>query len=194
MAYRAGGLTKLDHAINACVMLGHVAKRFDDNVGLMVFSDKVQSYMPPMKGGAMVAAIIDTLYKVEPERCAVAYADAFRTLAARQKRRSLVVIFTDFFDSRDGEELMRYMPLLRRRHLVLCVSVRDQRISDLSRRMPERPEEAFDRYVATEVLTERSRIHGILRNRGALVADSEPDELTVATVNQYLQVKARQLI
>jgi len=194
MAYRAGELTKLDHAINACVMLGHVAKRFDDNVGLMVFSDRIKYYHPPMKGGAMVATLVDTLYKVEPERCAVEYGGALRTLAARQKRRSLVVIFTDFFDKRDGEDLMRYLPLLRRRHLVLCLTVRDQRISMLARHVPDDYEGAFDRYVASEVLSERSRIHAILRNKGALVEDAEPSELTVAAVNQYLQVKARQLI
>ena len=59
---------------------------------------------------------------------------------------------------------------------------------------PRRVEDAFDRYVAGEVLSERARIHGILRNRGALVADSEPQNLTVAAVNHYLQVKARQMI
>jgi uncharacterized protein (DUF58 family) len=142
----------------------------------------------------MISALVDALYQVEPERCAVEYGEALRTLAARQKRRSLVVIFTDFFDSRDGEELLRFMPLLRRRHLVLCVSVRDQRISSLAGQEPAKVEDAFDRYVAAEVLSDRARIHGLLRNRGALVADSEPKELTVASVNQYLQVKARQMI
>ena len=194
MAYRAGRLTKLDYAINATLMLAHVAKKFDDNVGLMVFSDRVRLYNPPLKGASMMSALVDALYQLEPERCAVEYTDALRSLAARQKRRSLVVIFTDFFDSRDGEDLLRFMPLLRRRHLVLCVTLRDERISALAAHEPQNVEGAFDRYVAGEVLGERARIHGILRNRGALVVDSVPRELTVATVNQYLQVKARQMI
>jgi uncharacterized protein (DUF58 family) len=81
-----------------------------------------------------------------------------------------------------------------RRHVIICITVRDERIAALARREPEKVEEAFDRYAAGEVLAERERIHGILRNRGAFVADPEPSELTVAAVNQYLQVKTRQLI
>ena len=194
MAYRAGRLTKLDYAVNASVMLAHVARKFDDNVGLMVFSDKVHLYNPPRKTGGMFASLVDALYKIEPERCAVEYGEAFRTLQTRQKRRSLIVVFTDFFDQRDGEELLKFVPLLGRRHVIICITVRDERISALARHEPARVEEAFDRYAAGEVLSERARIHGILRNRGAFVADSEPKDLTVAAVNQYLQVKSRQLI
>jgi uncharacterized protein (DUF58 family) len=194
MAYRAGRLTKLDHAVNASLMLAHVARKFDDNVGLMVFSDRVHLYHPPRKTGGIFASLVDALYRVEPERCAVRYGEALRTLSARQKRRSLIVLFTDFFDLRDGEELLKFVPLLGRRHLVICITVRDERISALARSEPARVEDAFDRFVAGEVLSERARIHGILRNRGAFVADSEPGDLTVAAVNQYLQVKAKQLI
>ena len=194
MAYHAGELTKLDHAINASLMLAHVAKRFDDNVGLMVFSDRVRLYHPPLKGGGMMTTLVDALYAIEPERCAVEYGEALRALAARQRRRSLVIIFTDFFDSRDAVALLKFTSLIRRRHLLLCITVRDQRISALAAQEPHNVEGAFDRYVAGEVLSERSRIHGILRNRGALVVDTEPQDLTVAAVNQYLQVKARQMI
>ncbi len=194
MAYRAGRLTKLDYAVNASVMLAHVARKFDDNVGLMVFSDRVHLYHPPRKTGGMFASLVDALYRVEPERCAVEYGEAFRTLQTRQKRRSLIVVFTDFFDQRDGEELLKFVPLLGRRHVLICITVRDERISALARSEPARAEEAFDRFVAGEVLSERAKIHGILRNRGAFVADSEPRDLTVAAVNQYLQVKTRQLI
>jgi uncharacterized protein (DUF58 family) len=194
MAYRAGRLTKLDYAVNASLMLAHVARKFDDNVGLMVFSDRVRLYHPPRKTGGIFASLVDALYRVEPERCAVEYGEAFRTLSTRQKRRSLVVLFTDFFDPRDGEELLKFVPLMGRRHVIICITVRDERIAALARREPEKVEEAFDRYAAGEVLAERERIHGILRNRGAFVADPEPSELTVAAVNQYLQVKTRQLI
>jgi uncharacterized protein (DUF58 family) len=194
MAYRAGELTKLDYAINATLMLAHVAKKFDDNVGLLVFSDRVRLLHPPRKGEGTFAALVEALYQLEAQRCAVGYGEALHTLVARQKRRSLVVIFTDFFDRRDCEELLKFMPLLRRRHIVACITVRDQRISELAEKEPRRVEDAFDRYVAGEVLRERSRIHGILRNRGAVVADAGPEELTVVAVNQYLRVKARHLL
>lgn len=194
MAFRAGELTKLDYAVNATLMLAHVAKKFDDNVGLMVFSDRVRLYHPPRKGEGTFAALVEALYKLEARRCAVEYGEAFRTLITRQKRRSLVIIFTDFFDRRDCEELLRFLPLLRKRHVVVCLTVRDQRVSAFTAREPRTVEDAFDRYVAGEVLRERTRLHGLLRNRGALVGDSEPEDLTVAAVNQYLQVKARQLV
>lgn len=194
MAYRAGELTKLDYAINATLMLAHVARRFDDNVGLMVFSNRVRAYNPPRKTGGHWSTLVETLYALTPERCAVEYGEAVHTLSARQKKRSLVVIFTDFFDRRDAQALLDFLPLLRRRHLVLCITVLDARISELASSVPAGVDDAFDRYVAGEVLKERARIHIIMRNQGALVADSQPQNLTVAAVNQYLQVKARQMI
>src|SRR5262245_25957706 len=73
MAARVGALTKLDHAINAVLMLTHVSQRFHDNLGLLVFSHSVHVYLPPSKGRAQYARFLQTLYAVRPELVYVNY-------------------------------------------------------------------------------------------------------------------------
>src|SRR5262249_56890959 len=87
MAARVGRLTKLDHAINAVLMLTHVSHRFQDNLGLLVFSHTVHVYLPPAKGRFQYARFLQTLYSVRPELCYVNYREAFQYLTARHPKR-----------------------------------------------------------------------------------------------------------
>src|SRR6266542_638651 len=89
MAARVGTLTKLDHAINAVLMLTHVSHRFQDNLGLLVFSHTVHVYLPPAKGRFQYARFLQTLYSVRPELCYVNYREAFQYLTGRHPKRAL---------------------------------------------------------------------------------------------------------
>src|SRR5437763_1303101 len=89
MAARVGRLSKLDHAINAVLMLTHVSQRFQDNLGLVVFSHKVHLYLPPTKGRSQYARFLQALYTVKPELCYVNYREAFQYLIAQHRKRAL---------------------------------------------------------------------------------------------------------
>src|SRR5919199_2983552 len=125
MAGRAGPLAKLDYAVNAALMLAHVALGCGDRVGLMVVSDDVDAYLPLGKGQAQFNQCLELLYGVEARLCHVDYRAALEQIARRCKRRSLVVFFTDLVDEETSAELVTYMRLLRPVHLPLCVTLRD---------------------------------------------------------------------
>src|SRR5579884_170519 len=98
MAARVGTLTKLDHAINAVLMLTHVSQTFQDNLGLLVFSHTVHLYLPPAKGRAQHARFLQALYSVKPELCYVNCREAFSHLIAKHPKRALTMVFTDLLD------------------------------------------------------------------------------------------------
>ncbi len=100
MAARVGNLTKLDHAINAVLMLTHVSQTFQDNLGLLVFSHTVHLYLPPAKGRGQHARFLQALYSVQPELCYVNYREAFQYLIGRHPKRALTMVFTDLLDTR----------------------------------------------------------------------------------------------
>src|SRR5438876_6665895 len=104
MATRVGMLSKLDHAINAVLMLTHVSQTFQDNLGLLVFSHKVHQYLPPAKGRSQHARFLQVLYRVQPELCYVNYREAFDYLVAEHPKRALVMVFTDLLDRVVSEE------------------------------------------------------------------------------------------
>jgi uncharacterized protein (DUF58 family) len=194
MAGRVGKLAKLDYAINAALMLAHVALKSGDRVGLMIVSDDVDAYLPLGKGHAQFKQCTELLYGVEARLCHVDYRGALEQIAVRCKRRALVVFFTDLVDEETSAELVTYMRLLRPVHLPLCVTLQDNAVVAASRRPTETAEQMYERTVALDLLTERRRIFDNLQKLGAIVLDSAPEDLSVEVVNRYLELKSRQLL
>src|SRR5262249_49141865 len=122
MAARVGNLTKLDHAINAVLMLSHVSQTFQDNLGLLVFSHSVHRYLPPAKGRGQHAHFLQAIYSVQPELCYVNYREAFQYLIARHPKRALTMIFTDLLDNVVSAEYRDAARLLRQFHLPLTLA------------------------------------------------------------------------
>lgn len=194
MAGRIGHLAKLDYAINAALMLAHVAIKSGDKVGLMIVSDEVDAYLPLGKGEPHFKQCLELLYGVEARFCHVDYRGALEQISIRCKRRSLVVFFTDLVDEDTSAELVTYMRLLRPVHLPLCVTLQDPQVVSSARRVTETAPQMYERTVALDLLSERRRVLESLQKLGALVLDSAPDELSMNVVNRYLELKSRQLL
>lgn len=187
-------LTKLDHSINAALVLAQAAALKEDRVGVLAFAETVKTFRPPTRGRAQLTAIVDALHDLEPALCEPDFAMAFQTLKARAKRRSLVCLFTDVLDEESARLLTATLPLLLPQHLPLIVAVSDPTVSEMAAAVPYSGQEAFTGAVASELLHERREILRGLRARGALVLDVAPGELSAAVVNKYLEVKARNLL
>ena len=189
MAARVGTLTKLDHAINAILMLAHVSQTFQDNLGLLVFSHTVHRYLPPAKGRGQQAQFLQALYSVKPELCYVNYREAFQHLVGRHPKRALTMVFTDLLDTVVSSEYRDACRLLRRFHLPLTLAVADVPLQDLAARLPETPGQLYDILVARELLQSRAELLGSLEREGVMVLDTVPERLTIDAVNRYLALK-----
>lgn len=189
MAARVGTLTKLDHAINAVLMLTHVSQAFQDNLSLLVFSHTVHRYLPAGKGRAQHAQFLQALYSVKPELCYVDYKQAFNYLIAQHPKRALTMIFTDLLDSVVSAEFRDAVRLLRQFHLPLTLAVADVPLQDLAAKMPETANDMYDVLVARDLLHGRAEMLRGLEREGVLVIDTVPERLTVDAVNRYLALK-----
>ena len=189
MAARVGTLTKLDHAINAVLMLTHVSQPFQDNVGLLVFSHTVHRYLPPAKGRAQYAHFLQALYSVQPEFCYVNYREAFQYLIGRHPKRALTMVFTDLLDRVVSSEYQEAARLLRRFHLPLTLAVADVPLQSLAAQVPQTQEQLYDILVARDLLQSRAELLQGLERQGVMVLDTIPERLTVDAVNRYLALK-----
>jgi uncharacterized protein (DUF58 family) len=189
MAARVGTLSKLDHAINAVLMLTHVSQAFQDNLGLLVFSHAVHLYLPPAKGRAQHAHFLQALYSVKPELCYVNYREAFQYLIARHPKRALTMVFTDLLDSVVSAEYRDAARLLRRFHLPLTLAVADVPLQQLAARTPATPAQLVDVLVARDLLHGRAELLAGLEREGVMVLDTVPERLTIDAVNRYLALK-----
>ncbi len=189
MAARVGTLTKLDHAINAVLMLTHVSQTFQDNLGLLVFSHAVHLYLPPAKGKAQHAQFLQALYSIKPELSYVNYREAFNYLVGRHPKRALTMVFTDLLDAVVSAEYRDAARLLRRFHLPLTLAVADVPLQDLAARTPQTTDEMYDVLVARDLLQSRAELLGSLEREGVMTLDTVPERLTIDAVNRYLALK-----
>ncbi len=191
MAARVDGLTKLDHAVNAALFLAFVAIKNGDRVGLVVFADGVKSYLAPNGGRTQYRKIVDALYSARPHLTYVDYLALFKELNVRLLRRSLLCVFTDFIDEDQASTMVDPMRRLAKRHVPLCLSVKDTALAGLLNAQPPEAEVAYQHAVASELLLEREAMKRKIGQGGVQMIDVNPDELSLAAVNKYLEIKAR---
>ncbi|HEY5506042.1 MAG TPA: DUF58 domain-containing protein, partial [Coriobacteriia bacterium] len=191
MTPRVGGLAKLDRAINAALMLAYLGTERDDLVGLLVFGRDVERYLPPRKGHRQFLAILEALYCIEGKMEEPDYDRALRYLAAKLPKRALVTVFTDLQGTEPSHRLLATLAAMAPRHLPLVITQRNREIEKRSRLAPKRELDVFESSVAESLLADKARALRMLQARGVLVLDVYPEELTVASVNRYLEIKAR---
>jgi uncharacterized protein (DUF58 family) len=184
-------LSKLDCAINATVLLAHVAASMGDAVGLLLFSDTILKFIAPRKGKVQTGAIIEALYAAQPTLVEPDYQAAYEYLIGRKVRRALVVTFTDLIDAEASRELLMASTALRKHHNPLCVTINNRDVIEMAGVLPARAEELYEKAMAMKMLHSRAQALEELRQRGVGILDVEARELTVATVNRYLDLKAR---
>ena len=191
MAARAGDLTKLDYAINAALTVAHTAVKNEDKVGLLVFSDSVHTFLPPKRGKVGYRSILHALARTEPRLCHVDFKKFITFLLAHNRRRSLLILFTDLLDEEQSTPLIRFTKLLIPRHLPLCVTINDQTVLDLAHQLPDTGSEVFDKCVALNNLQERELLKNKLTSQGVHIIDKPPQQITVDTVNKYIEMKRK---
>jgi uncharacterized protein (DUF58 family) len=188
------GVAKLDYALNAALLLAYVASLTEDRVGLLIFSDRVHTYLPPKRGRAQVHAILEAIYNVQATLTEPDYRSAFAFLQSRWRRRSLLVCFTDLWDPDSSRQTISELISQQPRHLTVAVTLMDPRVQRMAEQPVDTAPHIYEKAVAMQVLEDRQRANGALTQHGVLVVDSPADKLSAALVNRYLEVKERMML
>ncbi len=189
-----GDVAKLDYAINAALLLAYVAAQKGDKIGLLAFADDVQLWVSPRSGKQQFHRLLEQLYRLESSPVEPNYAQAFSYFATKQHKRSLVLVFTDLTGSITTDLLVAQMGRIRRQHLPLLVTMRDPTVQRLADQPVADSATLYQRTVAEQLLDERQLTIEHLTQAGILTLDVPADQLSIAVVNRYLDVKARNQI
>ncbi len=185
------GEARLEHVVRAALWLAFAATYHDDNVGVMVFADRVQHYVTPQRGRQGLRRVLDVLAAIEPTLVEPDYPGAFRYLAVRNRKRALTVVFTDVIDRLASESLVANVASLRPRHLPLIVTLRNPELDGTAATRPETVGDAYRKAAAEELLTARADALTEMRRAGVLVLDVSPERASPAVVERYLELKRR---
>lgn len=188
------GVPRLEAVVNAALRLAYSAVEHDDDVGIMVFADQVQQFVPPARGRRALRAVLEVLAAVEGRLVEPDYPAAFAYLAARNRKRALTVIFTDVIDRTASDALVAMAGTLRPRHLPLAVTLRDPMLERIASTRPDTVGQAYQRAAAEELLQSRAEALAEMRGRGVLVLDVAPKNAGGAVVEQYGRLKRRGML
>jgi uncharacterized protein (DUF58 family) len=180
-------LSHFDHTLNALLLLGHVALRQGDAVGLATFGG-TQRRLKPGKGPLGMTRLLNALYDLQPSVQAPDYLQAASELLAHQRKRALVVLVTNLRDE-DATELLPAIALLRRRHLVLVASLREAAIDDALDAPVQVLRDALRVGAVHDYAAHRQQVLERVLATGALALDVTPERLPVNLVNRYLDIK-----
>lgn len=185
-----GDVSKLDYAINAVLLLAYVTAHKGDRIGMLTFADAVQQWLAPRGGTGQFQRMLEFLYRVEGQAVEPDYGAAFAYFATRQTKRSLVIVFTDLTGTLGMQSLVAHMARLRQRHLPLLVTLRDPTVQRLAQQPVVDSQSLYERTVAEQLLDERRLVLDRLRHQGVQTLDVPANELNVALINKYLELKA----
>ena len=187
MRAKDGDLSHFDHALNAMILLSHVALRSGDAVGLFC-AGREPRWLPPAKGASRVHPILATVYDLEASTLGVDFRAAAEQLASRQRRRALVVVLTHL-RGEDDEDLRAGLALLQRRHLPLVVNLRPAEVEEAARAEVRDVDGALRALGARDYLAERRELRERLEAQRAHVLDVLPSQLTPALISRYYAIK-----
>lgn len=194
MAEPLAGAPRLDHAIQAALLLGFVALRSGDRVGLHAFDERPRLWLPPVGGADGFPRLLNATSGLAYGTGETNFTLGLTDLSTRLKRRSLVVVVTDFVDAVTAELMLDNVGRLIRRHLVLFVALSDPDLLAMAAAPPDGTRALHRAVAASELLRDREVVLRRLQRLGALVLDARPEDVSSDLVNTYLDAQRRELV
>jgi len=188
------GLKLLDYAINSSLAFSNIALKKNDKVGLLTFSNTIQKYLASSSKKTHLQTILESLYSIDTK-----FLDSdFGTLYAYTKRkitqRSMLMLYTNFEHISSLRRQLPYLKALNRKHLLVVVFFKNTELEDLIEKETENVFEITEQTVARQFKNDKQIMVNELQRHGIQTVLTTPKNLTINTINKYLEVKSRGLL
>lgn len=188
------GLTLLDYAINASLVISNIAIKKSDKAGLATFQDKVNTFLPASRVNNQIASILQVLYNQKTSYRESDFSALYSVIRKRVTQRSLLLVFTNFETLFGLQRQLSYLQNLSKRHLVVVIFFENTELKSLIEDTPVTTEGIYQKAVAEKFSYEKRLIVQELRKHGIQSILTSPEKLTINTINKYLELKARNMI
>lgn len=188
------GLTLLDYAVNASLVISNVALKKQDKAGILAFSKKVENIVVAERRTSQMNLILETLYNVSTDFYESDYSRLYADCKRNITHRSLMLLYTNF-ETLDG--LHRQLPYLKgiaKNHLLVVIFFKNTELNTLITEKAETVQQAYDKVIAEKFAFEKRLIVNELQKYGIQSILTSPQDLTIDTINKYLEIKARGLL
>ena len=194
MASRVHHMTRVDHAVNASVLISYVCNRMEDKVGLLSFACDVEQGIAQGRGPAHLRQTTVFATGIKADFIHTDYLALAANVKRRLNQRALILIMTVLPESGEEASLLKAVKMLTPKHLPLVLAVSDPRLKAAAHFLPASHAELCHNLVARDVWLHHQQVSRELRQMGAMVVETKPEDIGVEGINAYIETKQRQLI
>lgn len=188
------GLSRLDHALNATLLMSFVSLKLGDRVGFYAFGANPKLKTGVISGPSAFAQLQRMTARIDYTAEETNFTFGLTELSRQLDRRTLVVVFTDFADATSAELMLNNVAALSKKHLILFVAFRDDELESLIDHEPQSADDVTRAVIADTLLRERDLVIAKLQRMGALIVDAPSDRIGAGLINQYVKIKGRNLL
>jgi uncharacterized protein (DUF58 family) len=188
------GLSLLDYAINASLVVSNIAIRKSDKAGLITFQDTIDATVPAGKSNKQMATILEVLYRQKTGYRESDFSVLYSHIRRKISQRSLLLLFTNFESLYGMQRQLPFIKSLAKQHQVVVIFFDNTEITELLTQPVRDLKEIYQKAIAEKFTSDKKRIAKELQNMGIQTILTGPENLTVNTINKYLELKARGMI
>lgn len=188
------GMTLLDYAINASLVISNIAMKKDDRAGLITFQHKIGHMLPASKRSKQMHLILETLYNQKTAFKEVDYSKLYALVRSKITQRSLLLLYTNFESLSGMHRQLPYLLKLSRSHLLVVIFFENTEIKKLLTKPANKLKPIYQKAVAEKLAYEKTLIAKELQSHGIHSVLTQPENLSIDTINKYLELKSRGLI
>jgi uncharacterized protein (DUF58 family) len=188
------GLSLLDYAINSSLAISNIALKKQDQVGLLCFSDKIGAVLKADRRQGQLQSILELLYKQKERNLEADFENLYLSIRNLIKTRSLLILYTNFESTYALERVKPILKKLNALHLLLIVFFENTDFDKILRSEGDGLDWSYRQILIEQAMNEKQAMVNELNTLGIQTIISKPEDLSIHTINKYLEIKSRGLI
>lgn len=188
------GLSLLDYAINSSLAFSNIALRKKDKVGLLTFSKEIHSILKSSSRMSQLNRILETLYNVKTNFADSDYSLLYSRIRKHLNQRSLIMLYTNFEHTSGLERQLPFLKAISKNHLLVVIFFENTEMTKLKNTEPENVSGSAHQTIAEQFAQNKKNMVDLLHRNGIQSILTPPKDLSINTINKYLEIKARGLL
>jgi len=186
-------MSLLDYSINTSLVVSNIVLQNQDRAGIFTFSRQIENFIKAERRNHQLSQIMESLYNIQSNFKESDFGKLYNTLKFKIPQRSLILLFTNFESLDSLHRQLPYLQGINRNHLLVVVFFRNVELEEFLK-TPEAHRDVYEKTIVEKFLYEKHQIVLELHKHGIQTILTAPEELTVATINKYLEIKSRGML
>ena len=187
-------LKLLDYAINSALAFSNIALKKQDKVGMLSFSKKIENFLPAVSKLTYLNKILEVLYNIETKFTDSDFGLLYAQLKRKVTHRSLLLLYTNFEHLSALKRQMPYLQAISKKHMLVVIFFENTELETLINQNSTELQDIYHKTIAEKFSFEKKLMVKELQKHGIQSILTKPENLTINTINKYLEIKARGLI